>query len=199
VRTVVLLVVVCACGFEHGAISHDSQIDTGSGSGSNIDAAVDAPADAKITNATCDTSGLTCAGTTVALMCNGACWVKCTQTVAVPSQLAASGACNGWGGELAPIRDANDQACVSQMLFPSQASWTGFEQSITSTTLSGGWSWNSDGVVPTFVNWDPGQPNDFNGVENGQEQCAYMTTSGGWQDTDCFSAASYRFSCRRSL
>jgi hypothetical protein len=132
-------------------------------------------------------------------MCNGACWVKCTQAVPVPSQYAASGACDGWGGKLAPIRDANDEACVSQMLFPSQASWTGFEQALTATTPAGDWSWNGDGVTPTFLSWDSGQPNDFNGVENLQEQCAYMTTAGLWQDTDCFSSASYRFSCRRPL
>ena len=132
-------------------------------------------------------------------MCNGACWVKCTQYgVAVPSQGAAALSCANWGGKLAPIRDQGDQDCVSQMLFPGQSHWIGFEQSGAAALLTEGWTWNSDGIVPTFTHWGAGQPNDANGNENDHaEQCATMNTAGDWHDTPCDDNNSYRFSCRK--
>jgi hypothetical protein len=165
-----------------------------------IDAAPDAHPDATVT-ASCSATGLTCLnGSTSAVTCNGACWVKCTYdaTSGTPvTEPQASALCSAWGGKLAPIRDANDQACVGTTLFSSQASWIGFEQSVNASSLTGGWSWNSDGVTPTYTHWDTnGQPDDNNGSENGQEQCAFMPTTGVWHDTDCFGTL-YRFSCRK--
>lgn len=111
--------------------------------------------------------------------------------------LSVATACADWGGEVAPIRNAADQACVQQMLFPQQASWIGLLQSPFATAVGDGWSVNGDNVALTYTNWDTGQPNDANNVENGAEQCGFMTAEGKWQDTDCSSTALLRFSCRR--
>ena len=86
---------------------------------------------------------------------------------------------------------------MQQTLFPQQASWIGLLQSPIANTVDGGWSINGDDMALTFTNWDAGQPNDANGSENGAEQCAFMTTDGKWQDSDCTSTSLVRFSCRR--
>jgi len=193
-----LLALVAACGFEHGTLLFDAPGQSGDGPHAG-----DAPTDT--TNVTidappeCSSSGLVCAGVPSAVMCNGACWVKCTQIgVAVPNQGAAALSCASWGGKLAPIRDQGDQDCVAQMLFPGQSHWIGFEQSSTATSLTAGWTWNSDGIAPTYTHWGAGQPNDTDGDETDHsEQCATMNTAGDWHDTPCDDNNSYRFSCRK--
>jgi hypothetical protein len=201
-----VLLAVAACGFPHGSLSSRSDAPAGDDDApivhddAAIDAVPDARPDATVTS-TCSASGLTCLnGSVSAVSCNGACWVKCTigGTAGAPvTEPQAAALCDGWGGKLAPIRNASDQACVATTLFPSQASWIGFEQDVNATTLLGGWTWNSDGVAPSYTSWDTnGQPDDQNGSENGQEQCAFMPTTGLWHDTDCFGTL-YRFSCRK--
>lgn len=190
-----------------GCSYHAGGVTTGSAAGSDattdtpivvdaptIDAVPDAPPDAYA----CTTAGLACPnGAAVKLTCNGACWVKCTAAVAFPDEPTVAAACVAWGGKLAPLRTAADQGCVSQMVFPSQASWIGFEQAPGQITPALGWSWNSDGVPLTYTHWSSGQPDDGSAThtETGREQCAYMTTLGEWQDTPCTGNVFYRFSC----
>ncbi len=148
----------------------------------------------------CSTAGFVCPGTTthtvVKQICNGGCWVSCNSDTPFTSETVVAKLCTDWGGRLAPIRTVEDQTCVHTMLFPSQASWIGFEQVAGQAFTNTGWSWNSDGIVPTYTNWSPGQPNDLDGLEDGTKQCAYMTTIGEWQDTVCTGTTMYRFSCR---
>jgi hypothetical protein len=198
VRLTVLAVVLAAgCAFDHGVLVQlDAPALNDDSNGSMIDASTaDAPTDSAAV--LCSTSGFLCAGTPGFALCNGACWVKCQTSAALPNQNAADVACTAWGGKLAPIRSAADQQCVAQLLFPGQANWIGLEQSDSATTVSSGWSWNSDGAPLTFTAWATGQPNDANGNENSAEQCAYMSTSGTWQDTDCTANVYTRFSCRK--
>ena len=123
-------------------------------------------------------------------MCNGACWIQCNDTV---SELAAAFRCNGWGGKLAPLYTAADQACAQ---LASEASWTGYTQPLFQRNPDDKWSWNGDGNPATYTNWAPGQPNDGDDRENSAENCAYMSTPTGlWQDTSCF--ARFKFACRR--
>jgi hypothetical protein len=184
-----VLVTIAACGFEHGELPHDGSVRSPDGPSSDGSRPVDAaPA--------CTTDNFSCLGTAVATTCNGGCWVKCTNSFGV-SVLGAASACSNWGGELAPIRSAADDACVSQTLFPQQASLIGLLQSPFATAVDQGWSVNGDNAPLTYMNWDGGQPNDLDGTENGQEQCAYMPTNGKWQDDDCNNTALVRFSCRR--
>lgn len=193
-----------ACGFEHGtAVQDDAPRPPDDTPGGTIDApidgtmvVVDAPPDGS--TIPCSTTGLPCAGTPQAAICNGDCWVKCTLPNVLPNQDAAQNACTTWGGKLAPIRSQADQDCVEQTLFPGQASWIGFEQSTMATTPSNGWTWNSDGVGVNYTHWDTGQPNDANGNENDHaEQCAFMTNAGFWQDSQCGNAAFARFACTK--
>ena len=197
---------LAACRFAPGSGMDQPQDDAPP---PGIDGAIDAPrsdsmvimADAAVDGpftSTCSGIGLTCAGSVVAVMCNGGCWAKCTSSVAIVNQAAAAGACATWGGELAPIRNQGDQDCVANTLFPQQAPWIGFEQSGTATTLTTGWTWNSDGIAPVYTHWGSGQPNDSNGNENDHaEQCAFMNTAGDWHDTSCGDGGLFRFSCRR--
>ncbi|HEY5922768.1 MAG TPA: C-type lectin domain-containing protein [Kofleriaceae bacterium] len=174
-------------------------------SGTSIDAPsdsmivmTDAPGDGP-TAGTCSTGGFVCTGTAVAITCNGSCWVKCQTTVPVAGQNVAAVACAGWGGSLAPIRNTADQACVAQMLFPSQAHWIGLEQDSTASLVTAGWTWNGNGVAISYDNWGNGQPNDANGTEpDHAEQCAFMNTAGDWHDTSCTDNGLYRFSCRKN-
>jgi hypothetical protein len=197
VRAFVLSVVwIAGCGFPHGSLSRGDAPPPGDG---DIDAeldAIDGPPDAD-TNV-CSTVGLSCPGGMVAMAaCNGACWVKCTLPGMITQPMAAS-ACTAWAGKLAPVRTLADQNCVAVTLFPTQASWIGFEQANNAATVSAGWSWNSDGVTSSYTNWDTAgnQPDDANNNENGAEQCAFLPTTGLWHDADC-GGGLYRFSCRR--
>ena len=197
------LVVVAACSFDRGtstqrdAPTPSSDAEVTSDAATDVLVLIDAPIDGPST-VSCTTSGLVCPGTATAVMCNSACWVKCQTTLAIPSQNVAAVACNGWGGSLAPIRNAGDQACVEQTLFPSQAHWIGFEQASTASSVTANWTWNSDGVAVMYTGWGAGQPNDSNGNEiDHAEQCAFMNTAGDWHDSPCSDGGLYRFSCRR--
>jgi hypothetical protein len=161
-----------------------------------LDAAIDAgiiPPDAFV----CSNAGFGCPGGTSRMeICNSGCWVACTSLAAFTDQAVVAQICTAWGGKLAPIRDAAEQACVQGQIFPSQASWIGFEQAPGQTVKDVGWSWNSDGIVPSYTNWSSGQPNDLDGTESGSEQCAFMTTGGTWQDVPCAGQQFFRFSCK---
>jgi hypothetical protein len=190
--------VAAACNFSHGSLAKDAGDDDAPRIDAPTDGALDAAVDAAPDLGSCNTTGFTCVGgTPVAVTCNGACWLKCQQSTPVANEPAAAAACAAWGGKLAPIRDLADNNCVAVTLFPAQASWIGFEQASTATVKTDEWSWNSDGVAPTFTNWSVGQPNDLDGTEDGQEQCAFMPTNGTWQDVECAHTALYRLSCRR--
>jgi hypothetical protein len=190
-------VVTWGCGFKPSPINGSDDAMVGDAKEFH-----DAPVDQKITPLLdayeCSTNNFTCPNQFVKIKttCNNGCWVGCQSTSAFTSETQVATLCTNWGGKLAPIRDVNDEACVAQVIFPSQASWIGFEQASGQSSVSAGWSWNSDAMTPAYTNWDNGQPNDQNGSENGQEQCAFMTTSGGWQDVDCGDNTFYRFSCR---
>ncbi|HEX5059528.1 MAG TPA: C-type lectin domain-containing protein [Kofleriaceae bacterium] len=199
------IALVAACGFEHGtSVTRDDAPSTlddvlaaVDAPGDTMNVIVDAPPDSSLPPPPCSTTGLICVGTTVAMNCNGACWVGCTQTANVPNQDHAVTACTAWGGKLAPIRTQADQNCVEQ-IFQGELNWIGFEQSSTATSLTTGWTWNSDGLTPTYTHWAAGQPNDVNGNENDHaEQCAFMDDNGTWGDSQCGNAAYFRFSCRK--
>lgn len=185
-----VFVVVVACHFDPGVVPDPDgtmPIDM-MGSGSDAKLPID--------GSTCNATGLTCTGgTTKAMMCNGACWASCEDNQAV-TQTAASAACTSWGGKLAPLRDANDATCV-EMLLPGDQSWIGLEQSASAPNPNAGWTWNSDNVSITYTNWGLNQPDDSNGSENNQEQCAMRNSVGEWHDVPCDNVL-LMFSCRHN-
>lgn len=150
---------------------------SGSGSGSGSGSA-------------CNATGLTCLGHVTVTTCNGGCWVTCDDTVTEPG---AALRCGGWGGKVAPIRTAADQTCAT---VGGEPSWTGLVQRLGASSPTEGWSWNNDNVAPTFLAWASGQPEDHDGHENNQENCAIQTPpSRAWSDVGCL--ARYPFACRR--
>jgi hypothetical protein len=199
VRSGLLALVVCAsCKFAPhlGVDDANAQTDTAaSDSGPMIDAAADGSVDAAFV---CSDTGLACpnAVSTAAITCNNACWVKCQSSTAFTDVDVLEQNCAAWGGKLAPLRDANDQSCVDAKLFKAQASYIGFRQAANQALPALGWSWNSDNKTPTFIHWSIGQPDDGAGVENGDEQCAFMTTNGDWQDVKCLGTQLFRYSCK---
>ncbi len=159
------------------------------------DGARDATDDASVDGSTCSAAGLVCPGTApITFTFGGDCWAGCTNGDPI-SEVAAAQACTVWGGRLTPVYSAEELACVRAAIAPGSAMWLGLVQANGATTPGASWSWNGDGVSPTFVDWAPGQPNDGDGDEDGAEQCAYSSTQTDWQDERCSSAFA-RFACR---
>ena len=53
-------------------------------------------------------------------------------------------------------------------------------------TAGAGWIQVDDNMPVQVFTWSGGQPNDTDGSENNEEQCAYASNpSGLWQDTPC--------------
>jgi hypothetical protein len=123
------------------------------------------------------------------------CWVGCTNGGEIFASEAAT-RCQAWGGRLNPVYSAEELSCLRAEL-NGGAVLLGLSQSAGASGLGAGWSWNGDGVTPTYLPWDVGQPNDGTGVELGFEQCAYSPGGGNndWHDINCAGLFS-RFGCR---
>lgn len=189
-RTLVL-VLVAACRYEHG-----TPVDLGDG---QVDAPDDVMPPPEVISPCAAAAELRCTNPVTVKFdeCNGACWAKC-QSYNPITQSQADAACTEWGGKLAPIRDTADQHCVSNVIWPGDAHWIGFEQALTASETNTDWSWNGDLIPVTFDVWDNGQPDDNLGSEaNHEEQCAMMNTQKFWHDVPC-NGQLYRFSCRRN-
>jgi hypothetical protein len=155
-----------------------------------IDAAIDGSH-----NGECFTTGLTCAGTAVAVSCGNTCWASCSEPV---TEMVANSRCRAWGDQLATLRTSGDQTCLRQTVVPTGDVWIALLQSASASTPSMSWSWNGDMVTPTFTNWTGGQPDDGDTVESGSEQCAYIANGvSTWSDTPC--TATYPFACTRRI
>ena len=156
------------------------------------DAAIDAappPPDAM--PLACSTAGLTCNGGTVTMFsCGGNCWVRCSTSVLRDTARAA---CEAWHGALGQIDDATENGCVTAKL-PTPA-WLGLIQSDNATTPAMGWTWN--GATPVvYTHWQQGgKPDDADGNENREEQCASISPDSTWDDNACNSPID--FVCER--
>src|ERR1043165_2777388 len=125
------------------------------------DGAIDASSDA----APCPP--LLCGAAVTSMNCNGRCLTHCSEQV---FESEAQSRCNAWGGTIATIHSQADNDCAA-LVAPTQ-SWIGYTQS-GGTVLAANWSW-LDGQVSAYVNWGPGEPQDADSIENGQEQCAFI-------------------------
>ena len=115
-----------------------------------------------------------------AYVCNGTCYALCYVD---KTRAAAAVSCTEWGGCLATLADANQNNCAASML-TSEDVWVGATQDNAATTTTGGWSW-CDGSALSYTAWMNGMPDDAEGVETGQEQCAALTNAGNWIDRAC--------------
>jgi hypothetical protein len=92
--------------------------------------------------------------------------------------------CVVWGGHLGEIDDATEEACVEA--YVSDKTWIGLMQAPGAANPAANWTWN--GTTPVvYSNWQSGAPNDADGTENGDEQCADLQPSGNWDDEPCSS------------
>lgn len=113
------------------------------------------------------------------MSCDGKCFATCAELL---PRAEAAARCAAWGGTLATLHDADENACLQSLLVSHV--WLGYEQSATSVDLLAGWSW-VDGVTSSYVNWRAGEPNDIDMVEDGEENCAIMFETGPWNDYEC--------------
>ena len=188
-RAVLLVCALTGCdrlfGFDEPVPIPPDQIDAAgsddappAGDGPDVDAPpVDMPA-------LCSTQPITCSAPVVTT-CGGTCWVSCPDAV---TESVASSRCTAWGGKLARLTSNARDACMRSTVAPTGDVWIGLEQR-TEDKLLEGWSWNSDNIAPPFFNFDNqgvNQPDDADGVENGQENCTAIANGRSkWNDTAC--------------
>jgi len=195
-RALLLVCALTGCdrlfGFDEPVPIPPDQIDAAGSDDAPADAPpVDAPPD---TAALCSTKNITCS-TPVVTSCGGTCWVSCPDAV---TESVASSRCTAWGGKLARLTSNARDACIRSTVAPTGDLWIGLEQEPGEAQLLDGWSWNSDHVNPPFFNFDNqgsgNQPDDADGVENGQENCAAIAAGRSkWNDTAC--GGSRAFAC----
>jgi hypothetical protein len=132
-------------------------------------------------------------GTCGAVACNGAGETQSGSSCYRYVQLAktwtdAQADCQAWGGSLVSINSAAENALIDTIRARNTV-WLGFND----LAVEGTFVWvNGDPV--TYTNWDGGEPNNSNGVED----CAQMwRTKGYWNDGNCSFA--YYFVCERPL
>jgi hypothetical protein len=202
-RTIFAIAIAAGCSFTRG----DGAIDAADPStpdgppvdGSTIDGSItmdDAAVDADTTPDAfeCTTVGLTCGGTLSTFTCGGDCWAGCASGV---DHATAHARCIAWGGVLAEVDNMTEQDCLDTTFVPAGAMHLGIVQPGGQTSPTAGWVWESTGATPVYTHWSGGQPSDNDGVESGEEQCAYLSNgSGTWHDTPCSFAAS-GFACRK--
>ena len=87
---------------------------------------------------------------------------------------AATRSFNGWTGHLVTITDASEEAFLIDN-FPD-SSWLGG----TDEGQEGHWYWIT-GEAWSYENWEPGEPNNYDGDEN----CLERESSTQWNDMPC--------------
>jgi len=161
-----------------------------------LDAALDdAPPDAP--PRACEATGLTCTGAVTVKSCTNAagrtCWASCNQELTYDQ---AKARCTAWGGKLGPFITAEDDVCFESVRISGQKMWTALRQLNGQASVATGWNWNENPATPATVIWATGEPNDGNGSENNDEQCAYQSANNADNkayDKPC--SEPYRFAC----
>ena len=184
----VAIAFVVACGGSDERLPIDARsgdVDAALVDAALVDAAlIDAPWVA------CPPSDIECTGVSSTFSCGGHCWTRCADTVT----LATAGTrCTTWGGYLGEIDDQAENDCVAAAI-PSVATWFGMQQLSFATDPDVGWTWNGDLDPPAYVHWTAGQPDDGDGNESANEQCAYFGATGTWDDSP--SGSLFAFTCR---
>ena len=110
--------------------------------------------------------------------------------------IVAASQCAAYGYHLIAIGDASENMWSGDLIAflnglggSSTPWWIGMND----RAVEGTWVWDGGGAV-TFTSWAPGEPNDFNGIED----CGFMPwgTPYQWNDGDCGMALP--FACEAS-
>ncbi|XP_070535732.1 macrophage mannose receptor 1-like [Ptychodera flava] len=86
------------------------------------------------------------------------------------------------GGHLLSISGITEQTFINARMYGMTSSvfWVGAND----RTDEGGWQW-SDGTPYAFVNWNSGEPNDYNHGSTGEDCVEIIVNSGLWNDHRC--------------
>jgi hypothetical protein len=173
VHWLLAVVVLGACG----RISFDSvERDAATGvADAVVDATVDAAPDAA--PLACSLANFVCPGGSVRT-CGNTCFATCVTAMAWTE---AQDLCVAWGGNLARTDLPSEITCLAGEI---NDAWIALVQD-ASTTPGGGWRWSHGGPMG-FTAWLAGEPDDFDSIEDGAEQCGLFSSS-GWIDDGCTS------------
>ena len=94
------------------------------------------------------------------------------------ADLAAAMTWQGWTGHLATLTTLEENNWVWTNV-GSESYWIGAYQADNSDEPAGGWAWIT-GEDWAFENWGPGEPNDYQGLEDWAEFMQYE--QGLWND-----------------
>ena len=83
--------------------------------------------------------------------------------------------CYTKGGDLIKVSSEEENNFVRRS---GKSWWLALRRDATHNDI---FKW-SDGSLPTFTDWSPGEPNNFNGNDEG---CANYHTNGKWNDVSC--------------
>ncbi|XP_064101781.1 brevican core protein-like [Macrobrachium nipponense] len=86
--------------------------------------------------------------------------------------------CQMDGAKLMPVKNPEEQALLSGQVLYGEGYWIG----LTDKESEGRFV-DSDGKLPTYTNWDSGQPNNF--AKNGEDQDCVMLFQKKWNDNQC--------------
>jgi hypothetical protein len=95
---------------------------------------------------------------------------------------SAKNTCIQWGGHLATIFDASENAFVNGLC--GGACWIG----LTDAAVESVWVWVTGEPLGAYHPWAPGEPNNQGG-NSGGEDCVTMWTAGTWNDGACLTTA----------
>ncbi len=88
-------------------------------------------------------------------------------------------ACKTWGGHLASISDATEDAAVRQLVQATCGNNASAMLGASDATTEGTWLWN-DGTPWKYTHWDSGQPSNSGG--GGGQDYLMLRPNGAWND-----------------
>ena len=89
--------------------------------------------------------------------------------------------CKGLGGHLASIQSGFGLATIASASQLSTKGGKGFWIGLNNLNKTLGYQW-IDGKPTSFFNWNNGEPNNFNGIE----ECVEVQSNQGWNDVNCY-------------
>ncbi|HEY5926653.1 MAG TPA: C-type lectin domain-containing protein [Kofleriaceae bacterium] len=178
------IVLLVACSFDPAAMT--GAVDAPSSDAESSDAmGSDAETPPIDTPAVACPTDLPASCTGVLFECNGSptCYALCTSPGANHS--TAESRCVAWGGHLASLATTPEQACAVAIFTPRVSGdlWMGLLQSGGGGPTAN-WSYLDGTPYAGTGSWHTGQPDDYQGDENGEEQCGDMELGWTWEWND---------------
>ncbi|MFL5345040.1 MAG: lectin-like protein [Hyalangium sp.] len=96
--------------------------------------------------------------------------------------------CTAMGGRLATPANSGANAAITSII--TDLTYIGINQASGQSSTSAGWQ-TPEGYAASYFNWNSGEPNDMDGVEDGWQNCARMYTTGYWDDVYCGNSSPY--------